>query len=607
MPAKLAGISVTLIISAAFLLTAFPGLMSPAGANGLNAGQQPFPVGPLSPMPTFSTTTAEPQVITVSQEESHYCPTCTTYPALYGILNDFYEAKVQPNGAGVTWYVHFPTTGSCSSSNIVNSLCTTQSLDPTNTNLTVTLLNSNTKLPMADRRVLSYFFDQKTGYQEVDVFNLTATKKGSGPVMSFEYSSVVETGDIFQFIPFPNGALLDNGGQPTIHGDCYTGKPDCTYTEGYIFFGEASLTRTCTLSSTTVTTYSGTKTTTHTVPNGNCALGSTCAVHSTTTTIATSTTVVKSDTCTYSDSTLCTSTDTSITYTTSARLPGCDESDWTSASVLHSWGDANGYQQLDALENSWEIIGQTTSGAPGFAIKMADHTDEYGNRTQSGTLEWLDTYTQEPLGLNYAGTFYSINTTTSSNCKSFTFRIPTSRGVLSGSVTVTPYIGTGCPVTSNPNPYVGYLSGSFTLASSSGPVKYLVTGVALEFECIRGTSSDPILPDCTLPVPTSTTVSCSPVPISVGQQTTCTATVSNTVGSILPYGTIAFTTNSTGSFTPASAMCNLPPVVTTGQSAYCTIEFTPTSVGHTLVTAVYPGDNEFVHSGSSGQTLIQVT
>jgi hypothetical protein len=596
---KLSGICVALIISAAMMLTVFPNLTVVPAGNG--AGLGGFPLGPFSPTPTFSTTTTEPQIVTLSEAESHYCPSCVgPYPNLYGIQNDYFEAKVQPNGAGTTWYIHFPTTNG----SIVNGLETSQSYNSGTQVLTVDLINSNTKLRMADRLALVYTFNLGSGYEEVDVMNLTALKAGSGGTMSLEYSSAVQTGDVFQFVPYPNGAMLDNGGVPTAIGNCQNKNgPDCLYSSGYMIFGEASLTRTCVVSSTSTTSYSGTKTITVTAPSGDCAAGAKCAVHSTTSTGVSSTTTSKYEVCTIGYSTSCASTNTSTTFSTSAKLPNCDESDWTASTVLHTWGDTNNYQKLDALENSWEITARTSAGTPILAIKLDDVTDKFGNRAQTGTLEWLDTYSQELLGLNQGKSQYTVlpsEPPSQGDCKSFALTIPTSRGTLSGTIKVTPYIGTGCPVTTSPNPYVGSLSGTLTLTGSGSPVSYTVTGVATEFMCNRS-----ILTNCELPLSTSVTLSCSQTSLAVGQQTACTGSVSDSGGDIQPTGTVSIL--SSDSSVISSGSCTLPAVTTTSATATCTVTLTGLASGSASLTATYSQGIEDVQSPSGPSTAVDIS
>jgi len=424
--------------------------------------------------------------------------------------------------------------------------------------------------------------------------------------MSLEYSNVVQTGDIFQFVPFPNGFMLNNNGEATILGNCKTGVPDCLYSSGYMVFGEASLTRTCVPATSSTVTLSGSTTTHENVPNGDCALSTKCTVHSTTTLVSSTTTVLKSTACTLSSSTSCTSTTTTATFTTGGKLLPCDESNWTAASVLHDWGDTNNYQKLDALENSWEVTANGPSGTPALAMKLSDVTDKFGDRSQNGQLLWLDTYAQETFGLNAPGSRYSIvpspALTSTSKCTGFALGIPTSRGTLNGTIKVTPYIGTQCPTSSSPNPFVAYLSGVLTLTQGASKTSLTVSGVAVEFMCNRT-----ILQTCFLPIPVTSSLTCV-ASVTVGQASKCTATVSNlavspfvspsTVG---PSGVVSFSSNSTGSLVQFATCTMLIPTITT-VSGTCSVNFTPQTAGKFEILISYVGDSELVHVPPSGVT-----
>src|SRR5207249_4181663 len=97
---------------------------------------------------------------------------------------------------------------------------------------------------------------------------------------------------------------------------------------------------------------------------------------------------------------------------------------------------------------------------------------------------------------------------------------------------------------------------------------------------------------------TTTTVACSPVSVLDNVATTCTVTVadSNGAGGITPTGTVSFTSNSTGTFSATS--CTLA-------SGTCSVTYTPTVVGHALITGTYAGDS--VHTGSSGTFTLAST
>jgi virginiamycin B lyase len=97
---------------------------------------------------------------------------------------------------------------------------------------------------------------------------------------------------------------------------------------------------------------------------------------------------------------------------------------------------------------------------------------------------------------------------------------------------------------------------------------------------------------------TTTGVSCSPRSASVGNRTTCTATVTNSDSATpaAPSGTVSFSSDSSGSF---SGSCTL-------SGGSCSVTYTPSAVGSGThsITAVYGGDG--LHSGSSGSTQVTV-
>src|SRR4029077_4029845 len=90
---------------------------------------------------------------------------------------------------------------------------------------------------------------------------------------------------------------------------------------------------------------------------------------------------------------------------------------------------------------------------------------------------------------------------------------------------------------------------------------------------------------------TSTVVACSPNSVIANQDSSCTATVSDTsTGPITtPTGTVTFSeTGPVGSF--SSTPCTLV-------SGSCSVTFTPTTAGNALTTGTYGGDA--AHSGST--------
>jgi hypothetical protein len=105
---------------------------------------------------------------------------------------------------------------------------------------------------------------------------------------------------------------------------------------------------------------------------------------------------------------------------------------------------------------------------------------------------------------------------------------------------------------------------------------------------------------------TTTSVACAPASVQLGTTpgaTTCTATVTDTTGAIVPSGVVNFTTASPGALSAPS--CTL--VGTTMSSASCFVTYTPNAVasGTHTVNAAYPGDGS--HEGSQGSGNVAVT
>ncbi len=93
---------------------------------------------------------------------------------------------------------------------------------------------------------------------------------------------------------------------------------------------------------------------------------------------------------------------------------------------------------------------------------------------------------------------------------------------------------------------------------------------------------------------TSTSISCSS-PILVNQDSTCTATVTDTstLGATTPSGSVSFTeTGVTGNFNVTT--CTL---IGTGSTVSCGVKFTPSAPGTASMVGSYSGDS--THSGSS--------
>src|SRR5207248_9548558 len=86
--------------------------------------------------------------------------------------------------------------------------------------------------------------------------------------------------------------------------------------------------------------------------------------------------------------------------------------------------------------------------------------------------------------------------------------------------------------------------------------------------------------------------------VNTGSATTCTVTVADSsgAGAVTPTGSVSFTSNSTGSFSATS--CTLA-------AGTCSVTYTPTVVGHALITGTYAGDS--IHTGSNGQLTLAAT
>jgi hypothetical protein len=90
--------------------------------------------------------------------------------------------------------------------------------------------------------------------------------------------------------------------------------------------------------------------------------------------------------------------------------------------------------------------------------------------------------------------------------------------------------------------------------------------------------------------------------LAVGQQTTCTATVTDTgdQAPTAPTGTVAFTSSPAGTFAPA-ASCTLATDPADAQRAACSVTLT-LPADPTAVTARYGGDTS--HGASSGSVAV---
>jgi hypothetical protein len=99
----------------------------------------------------------------------------------------------------------------------------------------------------------------------------------------------------------------------------------------------------------------------------------------------------------------------------------------------------------------------------------------------------------------------------------------------------------------------------------------------------------------------TTSLACSPSPVTTGTATTCTATVTDTQssGASTPTGTVSFTASSTAGQFANPGSCTLQATGTTA-IASCQTTFTPSATASYTLTANYTGDN--THLASSGQS-----
>jgi hypothetical protein len=104
---------------------------------------------------------------------------------------------------------------------------------------------------------------------------------------------------------------------------------------------------------------------------------------------------------------------------------------------------------------------------------------------------------------------------------------------------------------------------------------------------------------------TTTTMECNPASVATGVASSCTATVTDTnAGTVsTPTGTVGFSSNGSGAFSPATS-CTLAASATTGVAS-CTVTYTPTTTGTQTITGAYGGDT--THAPSSGGTSLSVT
>lgn len=107
--------------------------------------------------------------------------------------------------------------------------------------------------------------------------------------------------------------------------------------------------------------------------------------------------------------------------------------------------------------------------------------------------------------------------------------------------------------------------------------------------------------------PSTTTVACSPSPVAVTAETTCTAIVADAGpgGPIVPTGRVTFSSPTAGARFDADGGCVLGPIAIAGESA-CQVDFIPGQFppGQAKVLAAYGGDG--AHFASGGTAIMGV-
>ena len=104
-----------------------------------------------------------------------------------------------------------------------------------------------------------------------------------------------------------------------------------------------------------------------------------------------------------------------------------------------------------------------------------------------------------------------------------------------------------------------------------------------------------------LPI-TIVTVSCHPASMVVGSATTCKAVVKGT-GSARPKGTVSWSSDSPGTFYPASESCGL--LRLNKSAGWCSVRFWPSASGSVIITAYYVGDAN--NAPNAGPSTLAVT
>jgi hypothetical protein len=141
-------------------------------------------------------------------------------------------------------------------------------------------------------------------------------------------------------------------------------------------------------------------------------------------------------------------------------------------------------------------------------------------------------------------------------------------------------------------------AGTIDLGTTSGPMG------ELDFEGQERAIGEPDIGADELGHQTRTSIACAPASLTLGAgSTACTATVSDTVGALLPTGDVAFSSSGTGNFSGGGA-CTLAFV--SDPVGSCQLTYMPAAVGSGSheITGSYPGDA--AHEGSQGSAAVGV-
>jgi hypothetical protein len=136
-----------------------------------------------------------------------------------------------------------------------------------------------------------------------------------------------------------------------------------------------------------------------------------------------------------------------------------------------------------------------------------------------------------------------------------------------------------------------------SLANQPNGIAMISSGTILEFAWIDASNNIFYQSQQAVPLNPTVSVSCNPnVNVIQGKSTTCTATV--TGSGATPTGTVSWSADNGGTFTPSSATCTLDG---TGK---CSITFEGNSASPTTLTASYSGDG--LYNPTTGTIVLNI-